>query len=160
MQIVPQSAKPPAFPFSVPTVPLLVAPRIAGLLPAPQTIPPPLAVDHLRLHDPRLSQLTSEELGRVSRALQALLTAAVDFTLGESLSAELAAAELVFHECLTGEVTRPRTNARAGLKQRLDAFWEESQARMAAAEVRIAAEVEALQCAHNLTPRVIDQKQP
>jgi hypothetical protein len=135
---------------------LLPAPRIAGLLCAPKPVTP--TVDALHLHEARLDQLTTLEFARVFAAFRQLLTAALDFTLGDSLSAELYAAEQAFHETLTGETAPPRTHARDGLKKRLDAFWKESEARMAAAEVRLAARMEALQRQYNIVPEAIDVK--
>ena len=98
MRIVQQSAFVSYSPFLA-----LPAPKIAGLLSAPK-VQPPSAVDALHLHEPRLVQLTTLEMARVFTAFRELLTAAVDFTLGDSLSAELYAAEQAFHQALTGEV--------------------------------------------------------
>lgn len=154
MRIVQQSAFVSYSPFLA-----LPAPKIAGLLSAPK-VQPPSAVDALHLHEPRLVQLTTLEMARVFTAFRELLTAAVDFTLGDSLSAELYAAEQAFHQALTGETAPPRTRVNAGLKQRLDAFWKESEARMAAAEVRIAVEMEALERKYNIKPEIIDADPP
>jgi len=154
MRILQRSASVSYSPFLA-----LPAPKIAGLLPASTgqvSQAPTAAVDSLHLHEPRLSQLTTLELARLFMAFRELLAVAVNFTLGDSLSAELYAAEQAFHQMLTNEAAPSSTHASAGLKKRLDTFWKESEARMAAAEVRIAAQLEGLERKFNLQPEIID----
>src|SRR5579864_575804 len=155
MQIVSQSAA-LAHSLLPPQRLALPAPRIAGLLSAPKPSAPP--ADEFHLHDPRLHLLSETEHADLHTAFTTLLTRAVDFMLGESHSLDLRAAADAFQEALSGELPAPHPHAT--LKSRLDTFWEESEARMAAAEARIKAEVDAMRRQYHVKPTVIELDPP
>jgi len=62
----------------------LPARKIAGLLPASKPAAPP--ADDVRLHDPRVRQLSEAERAELHAAFATLLTRAIDFMLGDSHS--------------------------------------------------------------------------
>lgn len=133
MRIITQSAAASYFLF--PSVPLLCAPRIAGLLPA-RAGGHTDAAPSFTFHDPRLAELSSVQRERLFDAARALLEIAVSFGVGTMNEDALRAAEVLFHRAAGGtSPARPTSPAAYKVEQDADllAWYVDTAKHMAAA---------------------------
>jgi hypothetical protein len=106
MDIVSQS---PRISYSLfPPVPLLAAPKIAGLLAAPT--PPPQA-EPFTYADPRLNDLTDDQRAKLYSAAKILFDAAIAFTLDDVNLHTLQTALVLFRRALSKQPVTPRNPA-------------------------------------------------
>jgi hypothetical protein len=144
MRILQQSA-----PFShclFPNVPLLAAPRIAGLLAAPIPQAPPPKVEPFTYADPRLNDLSETQREKLYAAAKTLFDTAVAFSLDDMNLHALQTALVIFRRALTDQPVKPRNPAEFNAER--DApiveWLVEYQSRRAEREAQIARDIDIL----------------
>ncbi len=110
---------------------MLVAPHIAGLLPArvPSSEPPPDSAPAPFVFDrPNLADVTTAQRVRLYEATDVLLEIAIEFMIGTFNEEALRAAEVMFHRAAGGK-SAIRPLGPAAFNAEIDADWLEMLAR-------------------------------
>ena len=111
MRIVTQSAADSHSLFWTSPYLMLPAPKIAGLLPAPRTVPPPIEPEPFTYTSPYLSDLSEDQRGKLFDATRILLDVAVEYARETLNDHALNTAIMVFRQALTDQPIMARNPA-------------------------------------------------
>lgn len=150
MEIVPQSTSSLCFSVLVPSILLLAAPRIAGLLPA-RAGSDSAPADTFTYRSTELAALAASDRTRILENITALLDTAIRFVQDKVDISALLFAEDKFHQALSDTArVPPEYQRRADIQDKISEFMEDAQERIAARYAEIEEETAAMRLAHGL----------